>query len=391
MQCLSVALSIIIGLTSCFGQTSVMNQGHMISRNVYHEIRLTKDRDEIIESVSVNNTPFRFILDTGAPLSISKEIQDERKYPVLHRVPVYDANQNNDTISIVIVDTIRVGNITFADIPAIVLDFKNSPMACDQVDGIIGSNMVRFLIIQFNLNEKKIILTDQPDKILPRAKNFPVKLDDQSNAFLQVTLNTGFYDTPHFDSGMREFYHLNIEKAEQLILTFGARNSIASKGFGVTGLGIFGSGEPHQQYVLQAELKLGESLIKKCLLQSTQAASRLGRELLRYGTLTIDYPGAKYYFEHYTNRKYKKNPDFGFKPITAHGKVTVGVVWENTPAHLNGLTAGSELISINNKSFEGLNPCQIDNLLITEFAGKKIHIAFRKSDSIFGMVLNRIK
>jgi hypothetical protein len=185
---------------------------------------------------------------------------------------------------------------------------------------------------------------------------------------------------------------MDVKKAEELISTFGAARSIALQGIGVVGQGMFGPGDPKQQYVVNVDLKLGNITINRCHITTTQAVSRIGRELLNYGTMTIDYPGSRYYFESYpSKRKFIRNPDFGFRPIIEEGKVTAGVVWEKTLAQELGLTSGCEIVSINGKSFEGLSSCEIDDILIREFVKRKMRIEFRKNGSVLAATLYKLK
>lgn len=393
MRYINIFLLTLFTLKMSLAQDNPMNQGGMISKNGYHEILFVNTHDEIVESILLKGNRLKFILDTGAPLAISKEVQNRINYPVLLRLPFHDANNKSDTISIVSIDTFRLADLTFANIPAVVLDFKNSPIGCENVDGIIGSNLTRFMIVQFNLKEEKIILTDSPDKIKVQngVRPYPVYLDNQSNAFFRVTFNTVFSDTAHFDSGMGKFYDMHTKKAEQLIAAFDDEKSIIFKGSGVINQGILGRGDGEQQYVLNADLELGSVTLKGCHLSTTRAVSRIGRELLNYGTLTINYPDSQYFFDSYRRTFYIPNPNFGFKHLTENGKVTVGIVWEKTPAEECGLAAGCEILSVNRKTFENLNSCEIDEILSNEFGQEKIDLMFKKNGSLFNSTLYKLK
>ena len=374
------------------GQSKIMNQGEMISKNAYHEISISNSKDEIVQFVNLKNKSFKFIFDTGAPLSISKELQDAIRYPILLKVPMRDAENKSDTINIVSVDTFRLGNITFINIPAVVINLKNSPLGPENIDGLIGSNIARFLIIQFNLNENKIILTDQLDKVNIINKKNPhqIFLDNQSNAFLQISLSNNLMDTAHFDSGMGKFYSMNIKKAEQFISVLDNKTSTVLKGYGVSSQGILGNKNKNTQYMITSSIMLGGSPISRCRIGTTQAVSRIGRELMNYGTLTIDYINKQYYFDIYPNNKYQPSPNFGFQVITEQGKVSAGMVWENTLAQKKGITSGCEIVSINKKTVQNLSSSEIDNIISTQFAKEKIRLTFLKDNKIKKAILYKL-
>lgn len=361
-----------------FSQEGLMNQGAMISKNVYHEIPFSGTIDEIIQSVNLKGNAFKFILDTGAPLAISQELQNSIKYPILIRVPLKDANNHSDTINIVNLDTFRLGNIIFINIPAVVLDFKNSPIACKNIDGIVGSNIVRFLIAQFDLKRGKIILTDTSKKMLPVDKNSrqPIFLDNQSNAFLKVNLTNSLLDTVHFDSGMGNLYDMNLKKVLQLVSVVNTETIKVKRGFGVTGQGMLGKAKEDSAYLINTYINLGNQYFENVEIGTTQAKSRIGRDLLNYGTLTIDYINRRYYFNKYPQRLNASRPNFGFNIIAEKNKATVGVVWEATEAQKKGLHSGIEIVSINGKTFFDKTSCEISKILLKEYAEKKLEIIF---------------
>lgn len=238
-----VLFLILVSVKISFSQNDIMNQGEMITKDVYHEIYIHNTSDEIVQPVALKGKTFKFIVDTGAPLAISKELQSSCKYKVLIKVPVRDAHDRSDTVEIILVDTLRLGNLVFKNVPALVVDFKNSPIGCENVEGLIGSNIVRFLVVQFNLNEGKIVLTDQLEKVNVERKDQsrPVHLDNQSNAFWPVQFENFVTDTAHFDSGMRHVYQMSIYKAKLLSNLINEKPNAVYKGFGISGQGVLGN------------------------------------------------------------------------------------------------------------------------------------------------------
>jgi len=383
--------SLIIYGGNLFAQDDIMNQGEMVSKKVYHEISFANTKDEIVQFVTLKDKSFKFIFDTGAPLAISNELQNSYHYPILHLLPLKDAHNNSDTIKIVLIDTIQIGNIVFKDIPAVVIDFKNSPIGCQNIDGIMGSNIARFLFVQFDLSQNKIIFTDQRDKIIFAKEKLPLMLDNQSNAFFKVNFNDTIIDSLHFDSGMGKLYDMNISTAKKLIGTFNDRTSNFYTGYGISGQGILGNAKEEELYLINTNFKLGNNIIENAQIGTTPTVSRIGRELLNYGTLTIDYINKQYSFEKYNHRLNQPKPNFGFGIITEENKVIVGVVWGNTKAQKAGLVSGTEIKEINGISFNNKTSCEIEKILETEFSRKKLRVTYLKSGIEKSIVLTAIK
>lgn len=287
-------ITLLLCSVSCFAQN--MNLGEMISSNVFYQISYSDLKKGIKEKVKLKEREHTFIFDTGAPLCISKEIQKQNAYRVIEKAQVHDSNNQTDSTEIVMVDTISFGGIYFTNIPALVLDFKSSPIEDENVQGLLGSNVVRFLSVHFDLASSKIIFTDKHEKLNLNTKSISIRIDEQSNAWLPVTINRSFSDTAHFDSGMDDFYHININEAKKL----SASSFFLKKKKSKPDHGMFGSGKAEEQFILKAKsFVVAETDLGKVHFNTTPAKSRIGRELLQYGILTIDYLNSQLFFQPY--------------------------------------------------------------------------------------------
>ncbi|UTW62480.1 aspartyl protease family protein [bacterium SCSIO 12741] len=99
----------------------------------------------LILPVTIRGKSYRFLFDSGAPLSLSKEIQEELGFKQVTKSMMRDSDGTTRALKFVKVDTIHVGSIPFIDQTAFVGDFKAHPiLECMQLDGILGSNMMRY-------------------------------------------------------------------------------------------------------------------------------------------------------------------------------------------------------------------------------------------------------
>lgn len=346
-----------------------MNQGRLLDKNFYLQFPYSDYRQEMKQTVTLRGKTYqRFILDTGAPLCISRKLQEQHKFPVLFVTEIYDSNNTRDSIVVVTVDTLSIGGVRFINIPAVVIDFSKGPTACENLDGFVGSNVTRFFILQVDTKARQMIFTDQPHKLdIVNQPSYPVRLDDQSNAYLAVRFNDGFTDTTHFDSGMRRFYHMNDKRAQQFVRQYGEENTVVLTGSGTTNQGIFGSGKASTQMVLKArQMQFGNAILKNAHFEITNNPSRIGREWLKYGKLTIDYPNSRYYWQPYTITEAINPREFGIRFQSGDGFLKAGLVWQGSQAEKAGIKAGDEIKSLNGREFSNLNTCAVDNVLREE-------------------------
>lgn len=389
---LSITLLLLLPFQlSCFAQ-SILLQGKLITESAIHQVPFTNTRDEIITQVRLKGNHSNFILDTGAPLSINRELQLKYKYPILKKVPLLDASNNPDTVLIVLVDTLRLADILIIHIPALVLNLKDSPLKCSNIDGILGSNALRFFILKFDLQSKFVSLTTSKNLAISNndVPSGSFSMDHQANAFIRVSLDSNFIDTVHFDSGMSNFFDMNTNKIEGLVSLLGPSKSIL-KGYGSSGQGILGKGNNQIVYSLHSNLSIGQHLLKNININTTPAKSRIGREILNHGVLILDYQNSQFYFKSNSVGISRSRTNFGFEVIHENNKVTVSLVWNNCSASNSGLKAGSQILAVNNVVLSKLDFCDIEKTISQEFSKKKVRIKFVQDGRSVSQTFRKIK
>src|SRR5690606_6751659 len=105
-------------------------------------------------------------------------------------------------------------NIAFLNTLGLVLPESAMQIyGCHQIDGIIGSNMLRKSIIQFDSENKQIILTNNPENLELKNINYQkmTLTKNQSSPFIQVILKKGDKDASIntlFDTGNNGFFDI---------------------------------------------------------------------------------------------------------------------------------------------------------------------------------------
>lgn len=339
-----------------------MNRGDLIIKNGYFEIPFTETQKEMRLKASIKGEEFEFMLDSGAPVFISKEMQKKFQFPYIMRAKAKDASGQMIRTDIVRIDTIKFGPFIFTDIPALVLDITNSPIECFHLAGNIGSNVLRHLVVQFDLENKRIALADNPQLL----KNYfsPVSrmtIDAQSNVFFPVKIDDEMSDTAHFDSGDGQLYEVSKKKAESYAAAHPA--DIVRKGYGTLSMGIGGLAPSFRQYVFApGSIQLGNGkMTGGSIVIAGNDMSRMGRELLRYGILQLNYKDSTFAFKTYGS--YAANGyDYGFKMLPDDDEVVVSCVWENGQAEQAGMVEGDHVLKINDADFTKMSKCEVSNV-----------------------------
>jgi predicted aspartyl protease len=344
-----------------FGQKVNLNQGEIIVEDYLEEIDFEFLRNKVIVPVKINEKTYRFILDTGAPNIISKELDEVLNPKIIDTIPIYDASEKSEKLKLVLIEKIELGNLEFVNTATLVQDFgSDNPLKCFGIDGFIGSNMLRNSIIQFDLKNKKLRITDNKKKLnLKKKYSSKIKLTEtQSNPYVWIELKGKDKGREEvlIDTGMDGLYDLSMTNYK----IFENKNIFKVIGVskGASGVGMFGSPESGLQY----QLLLPQMKIKHFTLENLTTItgndnnSRIGSELLKYGILTIDYINKRFYFQSQNESVIIKDEDVGFSGTLENGNLIVGLVWDDELK--NEISYGDVILEINGKPF---NLCELLN------------------------------
>ena len=338
MKQLLLKLCLLIALlsTNAFYAQNIFsaNKGGTAQKKYFTTIPYKEVKSKVIIQCLINGKPYNFIVDTGAATTITPALYKELNPEVIARVPVSDQSGIIDSLQIVSLKNVQIGDVTFNDIPAMVVK-ETRIFDCFKVDGLIGSNMLRSTIVQFASQTHTLTITDSPKPLnLKRKLSKNMFLDPiQSNPFVKVNITNGKLtgtDELLFDSGMDSFYDLSYKGYKEVFATISLlkveAQAVGSYSFGMHGL----SGEEESYRLLAPELEInGYSFNNVTTVTTHGGSSRIGAELLKYGIVTLDYINKKFYFEPYQKEaKDLAEKSWPFIPTVKNGKVVIGLVWD---------------------------------------------------------------
>ena len=99
--------------------------------------------NKLFIEATVQGETREFIFDTGSPTMISRTLADTLELEPIGQNVGVDANGNQVTMDVAVVETLSLGGTTFHDVPVLIFDFSPLAMARCLVDGgIIGSEIL---------------------------------------------------------------------------------------------------------------------------------------------------------------------------------------------------------------------------------------------------------
>ncbi|NYJ28624.1 aspartyl protease family protein [Allomuricauda sp. ARW1Y1] len=332
-----------------------LDRGKVSPKSYLEEIKFDVSKGKILVPVSIAGTTYTFILDTGAPNMISKDLVDLLEPKVAGSIGVRDATGNKKFLEVVSLESLKIGNVEFLQTPSLVFDFNHDPVfKCYGIDGIIGSNMLRKSVIQLDGKRKILRLANKANILsLSQATSAPMELlGIQNSPYIWIGLKgtDKARERVLVDTGMDKLYA--ISKTNYTILKDKKLFQEVGKGIGAGSVGLFGKGPRAEHYrLVLPKFQLGNlSLTDYITTTTNDTDSKIGAELLNYGTMTLDYRKKKFYFQVDSHIKNSSNPGFGFTATVDGDKPVIGFVWDEPLK--DKIHYGDEILEVNGVSQE---------------------------------------
>ena len=354
----------IIFTNICLAQDINLNQGNAKNPNYYSEIPFEYVNGKIIIPVQINNKTYKFLLDTGAPNCISKNLTINLNPKILNEIKVSDADDNKSVLNVVELPDLIIGNIAFENSLALSYnEEKNLVFDCFNIDGFIGSNLLRNSIIQINIKKKTLTITNEKSKLKFNNKNGTklTLIGTQSSPYIWIKIKgkSSGKEQVLLDTGMKGFYDIstrnyNLFKKENIF-------QLIAIGNGSQRIGLFGNSTIKEQVkVLLPEMKISNSsFLNISTISTNDNNSRIGIDLFENGIGTIDFKNKKFYFDEYEINKDLSEKPLGFSPTIINEKLSIGIVWDEKLKEK--IYVGDEIVEINGKNYENYLLCDFIN------------------------------
>ncbi|SEM65263.1 gag-polyprotein putative aspartyl protease [Chryseobacterium taichungense] len=364
---LTSLLFLLFHTTFLYGQNTISaNQGYVVQEKYMTTIPYTEVKGKIIIEVIINNKSRKFILDTGASTVISENLYKELNSKRLGKVEVNDASDLKDSLNVVSISEIKLNEVVFKDIPALVSNDVRLFFDCFGVEGFIGSNLLRNSIIQFDSKSKTIILSDNPKSLnLKRKDSNEMELTHiQSNPFVWIKLRKGksvANEKILFDTGDDGLYLMSINAYKHIISEKLDIIETLAESKGTFSAGLHGIAEKSNNFAINIPiLDVNNLKLNNVTTRTTYAeTSRFGSEILKYGKVTLDYKNKKFYIEPFVNST-EINLDKGIwaiDPVIENEKAVVGIIWDKT---LEGkINVGDEILKFDDIDYQNLDFCEM--------------------------------
>jgi predicted aspartyl protease len=337
-----------------------INLGGPASKNFYIELPYQQLNGKIIIEAEVNGSKKKFLLDTGAPDMIDPDVAAALGIGIDKTTTLSDAYNNTETTAISYKNTIKLGDVSFVNVPALIK--PAGILSCFGAVGIVGSNLLRNTIIQFNAAKKVLVITDDAGKLHLNGQNaipLNLKVDKQSSPYINATMGGKVSKQFEFDSGDGGF--IEISNNYMRDYTKAGAAQLLATGYGSHAFSANGAQKEAARYRLKfAAMQVGPAtftnVITETAANSTSTGNRIGVKLLDYGIVTIDYLHSKFYFDPAKPSTDLIEKTWSLSPTFADDKLIIGLVWDKLSATVK---PGAQIIAIDGVPCEHIEICSL--------------------------------
>ena len=356
---LIISLLIIIGAFLIFKKINIQGQslvekGSVLQKDFKEEISFTIENGWTIIPVEIDGKKYKFILDTGALNIVSLELAKELNLNIIGNHNGISSTGNSQTIDLAEVPNVNIGGVEFVNTTTAILDIKNQ-FKCSNIDGLIGSNLMKNAIWKVDNKNKKIILTNSVDKL--NLKNFNDKVSFSTNKQANPYFNLEFGNVnikTLFDTGHNGKILVNNNFLNSIPNSL-VKQKIEFKGS--SSQGIFKEGIDSTSNVTHTKIelfKINEIGFKNQITTFTKGDSKIGNSFFSNYNYIVDWNQKLLFLEEFEERKNQDYVSYGFGKILRDKTVSITEIMRGSNAY-KLLKIGDQIIEYNGKDWSSIN------------------------------------
>ena len=280
------AVVVIFSVAGCTNFKKIYKDGFVDSDNFYAEVDYESNLDLILLPVEIEGETYRFLFDTGAPNVISIELSEKLGTKSLGKGRVGDSQGNSDKLQVVKLNCVSIGGVDFYNTGAIVADLNQAvEIGCLEIDGILGSNLMRYAYWKIDSKNQILTLTSNLDTLSQGLTNphlLEFKPKRTFTPMVSLSLNDSLIEYVTYDTGSGGYVtlgrNIKLDKGSQLA---------EYAGYGSTGL--YGSNLDTIRY---GRIKVGINGFHQIGIASYSASNSkklLGMEFLEQFVQILDW------------------------------------------------------------------------------------------------------
>ena len=314
---------------------------------------LVKD-EQIYIPVTINGRQHLMNFDTGSSQGVAYEGVSWPYGEPIGKVDSRDANGKRDTIEVVRFPDFNMGSLTISNYKGSLLQRMDGNYTDE---GIIGFDLLnKGLLVKIDMRAKHLIVTDRP-KFFDHESGYIVKYKLRRFVpFININTFLSHQEPVMLDLGAQDLFSMNKQNFDrERFKDARVAQLVEETTTGQSAIGNFGAEKENLIFYLHfPKISWGKLSLLDVHAMTTQGDSKIGAQLLQYGTLTIDGRRKKLKFMPFNASDSilinNKLDDITYVPL--HGRAVVGTIRHTSKQYKNGFRQGDIILKINGDSID---------------------------------------
>ncbi|MEM9896076.1 MAG: aspartyl protease family protein [Bacteroidota bacterium] len=321
----------------------------------------------MIIKARINGKAVSLLVDTGAPNVISSSLVEKLNLISINSEEVSDIHGTSERLEIVRLDTVTVGNTNFLNTTATVANFNELPFSCLEIDGLLGSNLMRHAIWDFDFQTQTISFSSSPPRLDSKDDVYTSKIFVGAAGVPAVTLNSDGSKVLNNTIDLGSNGGVNMSLKEYLKQKKKGQLDSVIKYIGSDAYGIFGIGDSisTSYHSIINEFTLGDLEIRSQPVSFEGDGNRIGLEFWTNYRLILNWFDREVKLISANNPK-KADDEISFTPVWSENNLFITQIKLGTNAEKDGLQIGDKIISIGSKDLSFLSQEEWCNIVIGE-------------------------
>jgi len=324
---------------------------------------------------------YTFILDTAALTVVGEEAAKELGLAKEVEIEAKDNAGGAKKAYLTRLKNLSLGDFTVNEPAAVIFDMaKIRRMEGINVDGIIGSNFLRFFKVKIDYQRRFVTLSGDTGHLSPVPGGYLVRFEQSMKQgfapLVEVASSDATFDAA-IDTGLADALSLPVTLLEKV-----------DKDGMIEGKGVMGGGAFEEngkaRLARLAGFRIGSSEFGRIMASAAegQKLALIGKEFLSRFVVTLNYPVGEMLLIPIDGEKTRDNiftAGMGIMRDEA-GKTLVSGVWRGSPADRLGIVAKDEIAAINGKAAGGYPLTELRDMLKNDDGMETIELLIRNSD-----------
>lgn len=324
----------------------------------------------ILIKCRLNNSTkeYKFMFDTGAITLVTPQVANELELQDPIEIELNGTGGETEKVNLVQLKNVTVGKSVVENVAAVVVDLEKKHGV--KIDGILGSNFLKFFQVTINYPKQKITLLHNTEPISAKSDNdiqisFETNMKSGFAPQVECIINGNITSTGIIDTGYPGVASIPLSLMKKMN-SFKTGNIVKASGSMVGGV----VGMAKESYALRLDSLTISSLqignIPSISHSSKNEHILLGNKFLSKFLVTIDYPSGKIILHPYQTTFDTNIFTYGLNLSKKNNKTIVTGVWDNSSAFKAGIRPNDEIVQINSINADSLSPFDLMAMFLNE-------------------------